>query len=241
MQTYESHFFTSKTLTGWPFREEVLPKGFITDFTMCSDRRVFFNSISTQMGVSTITIVDIEDAIYATITITGNGVYEIKKVNQERTGWVEIGDYSILNISRKVEIIYGINFTWDNIDGRQIYLDGYNCHLSVDGQEVSIIFNRGAGYGEYCGNDKKYDGIYTVNAISPNYEGKMTWTESGFFRIRTGEHEIIFDLLVPDEICTRPGNKGPKGDTGPRGAPGQDGLDAIEIDVDFDPYCERKT
>lgn len=115
-----------------------------------------------------------------------------------------------------------------------IFEEGHNVRISVNGNTIQIIPDKGAGKGEYCGDSRKIDGIYTVNGIQgPDLE----WIEQGFFRISTGQNTIYFDTIIPDELCFREGLSGPKGPDGIDGTPGKDGEDAIELIMVYEEEC----
>lgn len=231
MQNYESNFWSVKQYTSWPFSEKVFDDGTILDFTILAPQRILLKSVAYNV----LNFSYVNGDAYASVTITGSDTVYPILANEEIVGWIHIGNWKNMTVTCNAEVLYGINITWIPIDGLSAIENGYNAEFKMDGNSTVLCsFYRGAGLGEYCGNETRYDGIYTINGIaSSDYK----FFNDGYITFVPEEHIFNLDMNLPDDICIRQGNKGPKGPKGPTGAAGLDGTDATEIIINFDQSC----
>lgn len=231
---FESEWESTKTNTYYPFKNALnISPGFIRSMIVKNNKRIYVKSISQ----TSIILYDEDESLFGTCVYSIPGIYKIDNNN----GYIEIGerfhkDYIEFSFMES-EILPSCISTQEYLNSisNNIFKDGYNFAFLLDGNSIKFNIDRGAGAGEYCGNNIDYNAIYTINSVKP-INGNLKWYERGYFRIIPDKenHTLYFNLIVPDELCLRDGYKGEPGPDGPNGSNGSDGLDAVHLVMEFE-------
>jgi len=250
MSQYEGEWISFITNTPYPFTStNQVPYTFILGITInniVDDSGVYIKYI-TYPEIYFYT--ELETYLGKCVVSGDNSINPIYDTGNEIIGYIEIGANTRTNyvLTKEEGTLIHSLILYTKINNKTIpsnWIEGYNVNILVEESTIpnatviKILPEANAGMGPYCGEPIISDAVYTINSIQANEEGKLTWTDEGYFDIEEypESNTIKFKLSIPEVQldCTRPGFPGPKGFDGPKGVDGLDGDVALELGMEFE-------